>query len=99
MAFNVKKCKVIHFGRKNPGHRYFMDGNEILEAEEEKDLGVLIENTMKPTKQCAAAAKAANFALGQLQRAFHYRKKEYVIPLYKTFIRPKLEFAAAARCP
>ena len=31
--------------------------------------------------------------------AFHYRKKDYVVPLYKTFIRPRLEFAAAAWCP
>ena len=99
MAFNVKKCKVLHFGRKNPKQRYVMNGIEIMEANEEKDLGVWTENTMKPTKQCAAAAKAANFALGQLQRAFHYRKKDFVIPLYKTFVRPKIECAAAAWCP
>ena len=54
---------------------------------------------MKPTKQCAAAAKAANFTLGQIQRAFHYRKKEYLVPLYKTFVRPRLEHAVAAWNP
>ena len=54
---------------------------------------------MKPSKQCAAAAKSANFALGQMLRAFHYRTKRYLVPLYKTFIRPKLEFAAAAWSP
>ena len=54
---------------------------------------------MKPSKQCAVAAKAANFALGQMQRAFHYRTKTNLIPIYKTFIRPKLEFAVAAWSP
>ena len=54
---------------------------------------------MKPSKQCAAAAKAANFALGQMQRAFHYRTKNNLVPIYKTFIRPKLEFAVAAWSP
>ena len=69
------------------------------EANEEKDLGIWVEDTLKPSKQCAAAAKSANFALGQLQRAFHYRKKEMLIPLYKTFVRPRLESSVAAWSP
>ena len=62
-------------------------------------MGVIVESSMKPGKQCAQAAKNANFALGQIQRAFHYRRKSTLVPLFKTFIRPKLEFAAAAWCP
>ena len=89
----------MHVGRCNRRYKYKMGDVELEEAEEEKDLGVWVESTMKPGKQCAAAAKAANFALGQMQRAFHYRKKNYLVPLYKTFIRPKLEFAAAVWNP
>ena len=99
MSFNVNKCKVLHVGRTNPRHRYFLNGEEVEEVKEEKDLGVLIEDTMKPSKQCLAAAKAANFALGQIQRAFHYRKKSNLVPLYKTFVRPRLEHAVAAWSP
>ena len=99
MEFNVKKCKVIHVGHNNPGRKYYMDGNELNEAKEEKDLGVFVEANMKPGKQCTAAAKSANFALGQLQRAFHFRKKEHLVPLYKTFVRPKLEYASLAWSP
>ena len=54
---------------------------------------------MKPSRQCTAAAKAANFALGQMQRAFHYRTKKTLVPIYKSFIRPKLEFAVASWNP
>ena len=71
MAFNGAKCKVLHVGRTNPKYRYYLNGQEIEAVKEEKDLGVYIEDSQKPTKQCAAAAKAANFALGQLQRSFH----------------------------
>ena len=66
---------------------------------EEKDVGVWIETSWKPSRQCAAAAKSANFALGQLQRAFHYRRKANLVPLYKCFVRPRLEFAVAAWSP
>ena len=99
MSFNVAKCKIIHAGRNNPRKEYFMKGDKIEVANEEKDLGVWVEATMKPGKQCATAAKSANFALSQIQRAFHYRKKSCLVPLYKTFVRPKLEFASSAWSP
>ena len=99
MEFNVKKCKVLHFGNKNQMHKYYMKGEELEQAKEEKDLGIWIDDTLKPSKQCAAAAKSANFALGQIQRAFHYRKKSMLVPLYKTFVRPRLESSVAAWSP
>ena len=55
--------------------------------------------SMKPTKQCAMAARAAIFAMGQMLRSFHYRKKANLIPLFTTFVRPRLEFAASAWSP
>ena len=99
MTFNVKKCKIIHVGHNNPRRKYYMDGKELSESNCEKDLGVYVEANMKPGKQCTTAAKSANFALGQIQRAFHFRKKEYLVPLFKTFVRPKLEYAVSAWSP
>ena len=37
MAFNVKKCKILHVGHNNPGYSYFMNGSQIVSANEEKD--------------------------------------------------------------
>ena len=99
MAFNVSKCKIMHFGNKNPKREYFMNGEKVEVVSEEKDLGVWVLDTLKPTKQCEAAAKAAHGMITQIGRAFHYRKAAYLIPLYKTFIRPKLEYAVAAWSP
>ena len=45
------------------------------------------------------AAQSANCALGQLGRAFHFRRASSFIPLYKMFVRPKLEHAVAAWSP
>ena len=99
MSFNVDKCKIIHAGHNNPRRKYFMKGKELKEENDEKDLGVFVEANLKPGKHCTTAARAANFALGQIQRAFHYRKKDYLVPLYKTFVRPKLEYASSAWSP
>ena len=99
MIFNTAKCKVIHYGKRNERNEYWMNGLKIASEAEEKDLGVWVTDTMKPTKQCLMAANSANWALGQLSRSFHYRKAECLIPLYKTFVRPKLEHAVAAWSP
>lgn len=69
------------------------------EVEEEKDLGVWVTKDMKPAMQCEKAARSANMALGMIRRSFHYRNKETLVPLYKTFVRPRMEFAVAAWAP
>ena len=99
MSFNAKKCKVMHFGKRNIRYKYNMNGNAIEEVKEEKDLGVWMEGDMRSSKQCKIAAQSANWALGQLSKAFHFRKADNLVPLYKTFIRPKLEYAVAAWSP
>ena len=86
---------LMHIGRHNPNHKYQIGGVEMTETREEKDLGVWIGSDLKPVAQCERAAKAANAALGLITRCFHYRTKSVLLPLYKTFVRPKLEYAMA----
>jgi len=38
MQFNVSKCKVMHVGKKNPRHPYYMSSNGLKSIEVEKDL-------------------------------------------------------------
>ena len=99
MSFNVDKCKVMHIGRNNPRHTYTMNGKQLNPTSEEKDVGVKMSDTLKPAAQCQAAAKTANSVLAQLGRAFHYRDRHVFVKLYKTYVRPHLEFAAPAWSP
>src|SRR5215469_15480964 len=57
MNFNADKSKLIHFGSRNEGHNYFMEGSILQAANQEKDLGVTVDNTLKFSKQCAEAVK------------------------------------------
>ena len=99
MEFNQAKCKVMHLGRNNLRYNYRMGGEELAETEEERDLGVLVHESLKPANQCQTAAKNANRVLGLINKSFHYRTKCTLIPLYKSLVRPKLEHAAAAWSP
>ena len=42
MKFNIPKCKIMNVGAHNPGYKYNMEGVELQEVAEEKDIGILI---------------------------------------------------------
>ena len=99
MEFNIGKCKSLHYGYGNAMRKYTID-NEILQrTDEEKDLGVLMSASLKPSSQCAAAASKAMSALYRSRRTFKYIDEESFKILYKTYIRPNLEFCIPAWCP
>ena len=104
MEFNANKCKVMHIGRKNIKSTYTMNGyapagTVLKQTEEEKDVGVLISSSLKPAAQCRAAASKAHQLVGQAARAFSYRDKNNWIRIYKTYIRPHLEYAVQVWSP
>ena len=104
MKFNSDKCKVIHFGRGNPMFNYTMNGHapagSLLESvNEEKDVGVWISSTLKPSFNCQKAANKANSVLGQMARAVSYRDRITWVKLYKQYVRPHLEYCAQAWSP
>jgi hypothetical protein len=99
MEFNVKKCKVMHLGHNNTGHTYTMNNQQLTTTEEERDIGVCVSKNLKPSMQCAQAAKTAQTVLSQLTRAFHYRDRHIFKRLYVQYVRPHLEFATVAWAP
>jgi ribonucleases P/MRP protein subunit RPP40 len=93
MDFNIKKCKIVHFGRTNNRFEYTMRGQKLQVSEEERDIGVEVHQSLKPARQCAKAAATARAVLSQIARSFHYRDKKTFIKLYTTYVRPHLEFS------
>jgi hypothetical protein len=99
MAFNVAKCKIMHFGHENPGFEYTMSGQKLDTTEEERDIGVMVTKNLRPSAQCAKAARTATTVLSQLRRAFHFRDRHIFVRLYTQYVRPHLEFASPAWSP
>jgi len=99
MEFNIKKCKIMHLGHNNPGHVYTMKNQQLETTEIERDIGVNVSNSLKPSLQCAQAAKTAQSVLSQISRAFHFRDRHTFKKLYVQYVRPHLEFAVTAWSP
>lgn len=92
MPFNTDKCHVLHVGRANPKSNYVLCGEAITERSVEKDLGVLVTNDLKFSKQCLAAESKAQKILGYVRRQFRYRNKQSVLALFNALVRPILEY-------
>ena len=104
MRFHPLKCKVLHLGKKNPKSRYYMhkeDGSlhKLDSVEVEKDLGVYTDNQLKFTKHCQEKINTATRIIRYIRHTFKYIDEDLFLMLYKSLIRPHLEFSSTVWSP
>ena len=64
-----------------------------------RDLGVIISADFKPADQCLRAAQKARGELFRLCGTISSREAQVLIPLYKSIVRPHLEYCVQAWAP
>jgi ribonuclease P/MRP protein subunit RPP40 len=99
MIFNVDKCSVMHLGKSNTKNQYKIGSDNLKSSDKERDLGVIVDKTMKFSEQVNSAVCKANATLGMIRRSITCKNKYIVTRLYKALVRPKLEYCVQAWRP
>ena len=93
----------MYYGNNNPKHEYFFfkgkETHKIIGCSEEKDLGVIFDDTLKFDLHINAAVNKANSMLGLIKRNFKFIDKDIFLKLYKALVRPHLEYGQAIWYP
>ena len=103
MLFNIIKCHHLHIGKHDRGTKYTMISNnqeiELEKVKNEKDLGVIIDQSLTFCDHINSKVNIANRNLGIIFRTFTYIGEEMFLNLLKSIVRPHLEYATQIWSP
>ena len=104
MSHHPGKCHVLKIGeRELTLHDVFEPyrlGDNILDVvDNERDLGVYVDQDLTFEHHLAVKVKKANQIIGIIRRSFHFLDEETFNMLYKGMVRPHLEYANQVWCP
>ncbi|BHF82455.1 hypothetical protein SprV_0802559300 [Sparganum proliferum] len=101
LPFNVNKCNFLRVdGTSSPSHAvYRLTGKPLQVVDAEKDLGIWITTSLKPSLQCSNIAKSEMSIIYFVKRAFSSFDEDCFATVLQTFVRPHLEFAIQAWRP
>ncbi len=94
MSFNTDKYVVA---RVHP--QQAKDNNPQYQLNGERDLGAIVDETLKPNRQCAKAAKNVNSIMRAIMSSFIAIMPALFHKVYGAFICPHLEYSFQAWRP
>ena len=103
MEFNNTKCHHLHIGKHDNDLTYTIVNQEkeciISKVDSEKDLGVIIDKNLNFREHITSKINIANRNVGIIFRTFTYLDPEMFRNLYKSLVRPHLEYGAVIWFP
>jgi len=96
LSLNASKCYQIQYNPQSAARTfnptYMLHDTPVTRKHQVKDLGILISESLKYHDQVAEVCKRAHREINRIRRSFVSRAPKFISELYKTYVRPHLEY-------
>ena len=99
LKFNVQKCMVMQIGLSNPKNQYSFGGESLRCVDNEKDLGVTFNSSFSFEDHVRNSIAKANRTIAWVTRNVISREPSVMLGLYKSLIKPHIEYCSQAWAP
>ena len=99
LPISLPKCLCLHYGRNNSKRKYPIDGQFVTSVVSCMDLGILRSASFSYTGHVQSIALKVSRIIGMCMKLFSSRGKDFLVNIYKSYIRPKLEYASTVWSP
>ncbi|KAK3090353.1 hypothetical protein FSP39_011129 [Pinctada imbricata] len=101
LKFHPDKCKYLHIGKHNPAsdYQYQLMGKTLEKIEEEKDIGVYVDESLSFDKHICEKVKKATSMSAIIRRIFQHLDERTFVPLYKSLVRTHFDYASSVWYP
>ena len=99
MPVNVSKSGIVTFGSNILLSKYTLYGEPLKEVPRERDLGILMDSTLIYKQHIQKIVNEAMKRYGWMVRNLVTRDRHVIIRIYKTMVRPILEYASSVWSP
>jgi hypothetical protein len=92
LQISFDKCELMHIGTGNPGTIYSINGDPLVPTSQVRDLGILFSSNLKFEKHISQIVRSAFYRCNLIFRCFLSRDVSFMCNLFKTYVRPLLEY-------
>ncbi|KAL7078095.1 hypothetical protein ACQ4LE_002561, partial [Meloidogyne hapla] len=99
IKISIDKCVCLYIGKNNNEYQYFINKKAIRKENCVRDLGILIDTNLSFSAQITKITRQGYYMMYQIFRSFKSRDLENLVFVYKTYLRPLLEYATEIWSP
>ena len=92
MDINVGKTKVMCIGNRHPNHTFYLEGAQLEEVTNFKDLGIIYDNRLTFSKHISSMASRCRAKSNFILKSFSTKNPALLFKLFVTYVRPIIEY-------